>query len=194
MTDSLLSTPAKLDKTSTDDYVGDLVKYMKKVHQFVQMEHKRVREHEQDARLRHLGPDTKIDVGDYVMLKRNPKTARAGEEYMSGRFKHATDTRLFQVNAVTGGDPAKARTYTLMDPSTGSTAFEFSQPVAAERLVPIEMLPLTHAHGEYTRLKAGGREGKVTATCVDGKVYVLWDGTTQSECIDLSRMPHEFIA
>jgi hypothetical protein len=193
MIDSLLSTPAKITKRNPDDYVGDLVKYMKRVHAFVQVEHKRIRDQEQERRVRNLGSDTVLDVGDYVMLKRNPKTARPGE-HVSARFQNSTDTRLFQVNAVTGGDPAKARTYTLMDPATGSTNFEFSQPVAAERLVPIEMLPLTHAHGEKTRIRANDREGDVTATCVDGKVYIQWDGETQSECIDLSRMPHEFIA
>ncbi len=92
-----------------------------------------------------------------------------------------------------GGDPSKARTFTLKDPTTGSTSFEFAQPVAADRLIPVEVLPLTHARGVKTRLRSGNREGEITATCVDGRVHLKWDGEVDSEVVDLLRLEHEFL-
>ena len=81
-----------------------------------------------------------------------------------------------------------------MDPSTGSTQFEFAQPVHGERLIPIEVLPVTQEHDRKTRVRAGSRQGTITATCVDGKVYIHWDDAEEPECVDLSRTPHEFIS
>ena len=88
----------------------------------------------------------------------------------------------------------EARTVTLMDPATGSTTFEFAQPVSTDRLVPVDVLPLTRPHDEKTRLRAGGRTGTVQATCIDGRVHVEWGDTPgQTEVVDLADMPHEFI-
>jgi len=193
--DALLSTPNVVQKRTTDSYVLDLVKYLKKVHSYVQTEHKRVRDQQQEYKLRHQGPDSHLAIGDYVMLQGIPK--QAGEEQsddkVSGRFKHKTDKRLFQIFHAAGGDESKARAFTLMDPATGSTKFEFSQPVAADRLVPVEVLPLTKSHDEVTRLKSRNRTGTVEATSVDGRVHVKWDGKDVVEVCDLTRMPHEFI-
>jgi hypothetical protein len=187
--DALLSTPTVLEKPGTDTYVTDLVKYLKKVHQLVQTEHKRIRDSEQDAAFRKLGPSTHIEIGDYVMLKgHNPNTPG-----FSKRFQHLTDKRLFQVHSAPGGDPAKARAYTLMDPATGLTTFEFAQPVAADRLIAVEVLPLTHAGDVRTRFRSNNRVGEVTATCVDGRVHVRWEGSTGTEVVDLSRLDHEFL-
>ena len=191
--DSLLSTPAVQAKRETDVYVQDLVKYVKKVHQFVQTEHARVREHEQELRVRKFGADTHIEIGDYVMLKTQLPAPVGESAGKSVRFRHDVDKRLFQIHSATGGDPAKARTYTLMDPATGSTEFEFAQPVSADRLIAVEVLPLTHAHDEKTKIRSGNREGEVTATCVDGRVHVRWNGRDDTEVVDLSRLPHEFM-
>ncbi len=87
-----------------------------------------------------------------------------------------------------GGDPSKARTFTLKDPTTGSTSFEFAQPVAADRLIPVDVMPLT-PWGSVS----GNREGEITATCVDGRVHLKWDGEVNSEVVDLSRLEHEFL-
>ena len=64
----------------------------------------------------------------------------------------------------------------------------------AERLVPVEVLPLTHEHGTMTRLRSGTRLGTVTAKCVDGKVYILWGDQEEPERVDLNSIPHEFIS
>ena len=38
------------------------------------------------------------------------------------------------------------------------------------------------------------RDGAVTATCVDGRVYGKWDDEDHSERVDLLRIPNEFLA
>ena len=192
MSDALFATPAVLSKPTTDDYVTDLVQNLKKTHQFVQREHERIRGQQQDARLRNLGPTTPLEVGDYVMMKNIAKGGKS-DVYYSQRFRHDTDRRLFQVHSVTGGDVTKAKTYFLMGPSTGSTQFEFAQPVHGDRLIPVEVLPLTQEHEASTKIRPGSRTGEITATCVDGKVYVQWEDETEPECVDLIRLPHEFL-
>jgi len=187
--DSLV-TPAVLKKQPVDDYVGDLITYLKKVHAHVQTEHKRVRENEQDVILRRMGVGQCLDVGDYVLLKGH----QGAEKGVSQRFQHNTDTRLFQVHSVTGGDPLKAKTVTLMDPTTGSTSFDFAQPISIARLVPAEVLPLTRCDDKKTRFRSQERTGTIEATCVDGRVHVKWDDNALVQVVDLSRMPHEFIA
>jgi len=186
--DAVLSTPTVQAKRSADQYVTDLVHYMKKVHKFVQEEHKRVREVEGDRRLKERTLD-KFKIGDYVMMKTANKAPPAGH---SKRFGHTTDTRLFQIFDAPGSLD-EARTVTLMDPATGSTQFEFAQPVATDRLIPVEVLPLTRPEKEKTRIRCGHKIGVVTATCVDGRVHVKWDGVDTEEVVDLSLLPHEFL-
>ena len=84
-----------------------------------------------------------------------------------------------------------------MDPATGKTNFEFAQPVSTDRLIPVDVLPVSRPLSEKTRIKCGERCGTITATCVDGRVHVQWDETnelaTEFEVLDLSTIPHEFI-
>ena len=185
--DAVMSTPTIQAKRSPDTYVTELVHYLKKVHNFVQSEHKKVREQEGDRRLKARTID-RFKVGDYVMLK----TYKPPPQGHSGRFGHATDTRVFQIyDAPAGLD--EARTVTLMDPATGSTQFEFAQPVSTDRLIPVEVLPLTRPISERTRLRCNGRDGTIVATCIDGRVHIKWDDVDAEEVIDLSTVPHEFI-
>ena len=110
----------------------------------------------------------------------------------SKRFGCSTDTRVFQIfDAPATLD--EARTVTLMDPATGETTFEFAQPVSTDRLIPVEMLPLTRPLEEKTRIKSGHRLGTIVATCIDGRVHVKWDDREQEEVVDLSVLPHEFV-
>ena len=146
-----------------------------------------MREAEGDRRIKERTLD-KFKVGDYVMLK----TYAPPPKGHSFRFGHSTDTRVFQIY----GAPAsldETRTVSLMDPATGSTEFSFAQPVSTDRLIPVEMLPLTRPISERTRLRSGGRVGTVVATCVDGRVHVKWDDADAEEVVDLSILPHEFI-
>ena len=154
-----------------------------------------MREGEQEVRLRRLGPGARIEVGDFVLLHRTKER--------TGRFHIPNDERLFQVySAAAPGDgefggKGAARAFVLMDPATGSTEFEFAQPVTADRLVPVELLPLSQPLADdgarRTRVRAGGREGTVEATCVDGRVHIRWDSGGELEVVDLSRVPHEFV-
>ena len=86
---------------------------------------------------------------------------------------------------------------TLMDPATGKTNFEFAQPVSTDLLIPVEVLPVSRSISERTRIRCGNRSGTIEATCVDGRVHVQWDDTTdlkaEVEVLDLSTIPHEFI-
>ena len=184
--DAVLSTPSVIHKQSVDQYVTNLVVYLKKVHKFIQEEHRRVREHEGDYRIRHhsLG---EFKEGDYVMLK----SWRKPEKGVSSRFQHGTDTRLFQIMHAPG-DLGSARTVTLMDPATGKTNFEFAQPVSTDRLVPVEMLPLTRPHNERTAIISGNKRSEITATCIDGRVHVKWEDQPETEIVDCRRIPHEF--
>ena len=114
--DAVLSTPTVVAKRSADDYVSDLVEYMKSVHKFVQDEHRRIREQERDRDIRKRDM-ARFKQGDYVFLKRPGLKPEPGH---SRRFNSETDARLFQIIHA----PAtleEARTVTLMEPATGKT-------------------------------------------------------------------------
>ena len=176
-------------KPTESQYVNDLVTYLKRVHAFVNKEHSRIRAEQREYRLRKFGPDTGFSVGDYVLLRKgNVGNAQ------SRRFIPENDSRLFQIMSA-AGPVDESRAYVLQDPVTGSTAFDFAQPVSADRLVPVEILPLTRPLDDavLTRIRSQGREGVVKATCVDGRVHVLWENASELEVVDLSRLPHEFV-
>ena len=165
---------------------------MKSVHQFVQNEHRRIRERERDMDIRKRDFD-RFKIGDYVFLKRPGVKPEPGH---SRRFNSETDARLFQIiHAPSTLDEAK--TVTLMDPATGKTQFEFAQPVSTDLLIPVEVLPVSRHISERTRIRCGNRSGTIQATCVDGRVHVQWDDTAdlaaEVEVLDLSTIPHEFI-
>ena len=190
--DAVLSTPSVVAKRDVDDYVSDLVEYMKSVHRCVQDEHKRIREREHDADVKRRDID-RFKIGDYVFLKRPGIKGPAGQ---SRRFNAETDTRLFQIlHAPSTLD--EARTVTLMEPATGQTQFEFAQPVSTDLLIPVEVLPVSRPINEQTRIKCGHKTGTIQATCIDGRVHVEWDATAELEAkievLDLSTVPHEFV-
>ena len=190
--DAVLATPTVVAKRSADDYVNDLVEYMKSVHKFVQDEHRRVRERERDTDIRRRDID-RFRIGDYVFLKRPGVKPEPGH---SRRFNNETDSRLFQIiHAPSTLD--EARTVTLMEPATGKTQFEFAQPVSTDNLIPVEVLPVSRPISERTRIRCGTRTGTIQATCVDGRVHVRWDESAELaaavEVLDLSTIPHEFI-
>ena len=186
--DALLS-PAVIEKKPVDQYVKDLVVYLKKVHGFVQEEHARVRQAEQEYQIRHHGYHTSFQVGDYVLMKSTAIIPRGTSE----RFANSIEGRLYQVQSRPPGDPLTTKTVTLMDPATGSTDLGFAQPVHIDRLVPVDILPLLTPHDTRTRVKVGDRLGNIEATCVDGRVHVRYDGEGHTTVEDLSRSPHHFV-
>lgn len=110
------------------------------------------------------------------------------------RFRIEADQKLYQIHSVTRGDPSKSQPYTLMDPAFASTSFDFAQPVIGDRLIPVEGVPLTQSHEDKTRIRSGGREGEITASCVDGIVHICWGDSNDTDVVDLSRILHEFLS
>ena len=70
-TDILLGQPTTLQKVPKSEYLAELCRYLKDIHRFVDEHHTRVRETEQRAKFRELGPGTFLGLGDYVLVKRN---------------------------------------------------------------------------------------------------------------------------
>ena len=136
----LLATGNSVTKQSVDDYVERLCEYLKRVHKQVDQEHTRIREDSQRAKLRTLPMGGHLAVGDYVMVRKEP------EKGVSERLQSRTFDAVFQVVEAHGGLSAKA--YTVSDLSGNRENLGFKQPVAQDRLLPIDMLPLTHEDGD----------------------------------------------
>ena len=165
-----LCSPAVLRSVPHQDYVTDLVKYMKHVHSFVEQEHQRVRESEAKAQLRKLGAGHGgYSVGDYVLVSR-PKEAN-----VSNRFQSSNYDDVFQVVEIHGPDGDEARAYTLCDVA-GSREIRFSQPVHVDRLTPVEVLPLAQiSDDQHTRIEVDHNgtwfSGTVCAQSADCLLY-----------------------
>ena len=74
----------------------------------------------------------------------------------------------------------------------------FQQPVALERLIPVEMLPLAQVtEDQATRILISdrGRERPATikAQATDGRVYIRYDDTDKDECVDLASLKYQWI-
>jgi len=189
--DAVLSSPSSLKRISTEEYVCKLVDYIKQVHQFVESQHERVREETQKAKLRELGSGESLNVGDFCYVR------RPAEPSVSRRLQSKNFDSVFQVVEKHGEGPA-AKAYTLSDLRGKRSNLGFSQPVASERLTPVELLPLLQPTEETrTRLTlASGssfRDATIINQSLDGKVYVRYDDNGAEECLDLSRASYRWI-
>ena len=115
---------------------------------------------------------------------------------ISKRFQTGTFDQVFQV-VEAHGDGADAKAYTLSD-LTGNRELPFEQPVALDRLIPVEMLPLAHVDGDTrTRIgiHEGGRERRATIVnqTMDGRVYIRYDDETIDHCVDLASLRYEWL-
>ena len=188
--DGLLSTPTVLQATSVDSYVSQLVLYLRRAHAFVENEHKRVRNAEQELQLRKFGGDTHLAVGDFVLVKK-------GSFSSDERRKSQTPNLdvVYQIADQTGGE-ARSRAFVLCDPVTGSKELGFHQPVSADRLVPVQLAPpLTTPIGPdqpRTRLTVGGKTGTIEAVGIDGRVHVKWDHAG-TEVLDLTTTSYQWL-
>ena len=63
-TDAMFSGSQEPERLSTEEYVNDLVKYLKHVHQHVNQQHREIAEQRQEAKYRELGPGSGIAGGD----------------------------------------------------------------------------------------------------------------------------------
>ena len=189
--DCLLASPSGIERASVDKYVSDLVAYLKKVHQYVDAKHEEVRENSQRAKYRELGPGGALSVGDYCFVKKAPV------EGVSRRFQSPTFDNVFQVaEALGSGTDAKA--YILSDLSGSRENLGFAQPVALDRLIPVELLPMAAPDSDQnTRILVhdGGqsRTATIVAQAMDGRVYIKYDDSETEICVNLSSLNYQWL-
>ena len=189
-----MSNPSTVEQISTDEYVRQLVAYMRQVHGLVAQRHTEVSEQRRDAKYRELGPGTFLSVGDYCFVSR-PAQKDIGRRFQSKNFDN-----VYQV-VRTFGDGAEAKTYVLSDLAGRTHDLEFTNPVAAERLTPVDLLPQTAVSPEgdsKTRLVVNDgddqRTGTITAQSLDGRVVIKFDDKPDSpEFCDLSTMNYRWV-
>ena len=185
----LLSTPSVLEKPTVDEYVQDLVPYLKSVHQQVCKEHKRINEQQQAKLISHFGEGPQFQVGDYVLLKRPAAVTKSLQRNQPPYYN-----RLFQIVSQVGQELVRA--YTLCDAASGDTNLGFAQPVSADRLLPRVIQPLVAPVGddqERTRISINGRSASVKAIAIDGRVHVMFDGETNTELVDLTNCNYQWL-
>ena len=191
--DVILAHPVGVERVSKSEYVDQLVKYLKNVHQQVTEYNRKVKEDTQDAKYRQLGFGVHLKVGDFVLVRCEP------EKGTSRRMQRKHHPGIFQVVHVMGNatDP-DAKSYTVSNLVGQTDGLGFQQPVPLERLTPIEVQPLIHpSEDSPTRLAISHRgeekTGTVQAQAIDGNVYILFDGDSEPTCIDLTQMQYRWI-
>ena len=189
--DAILSTGATADKITHDRYVTELIRYLKQVHKFVDEQHALVRADAERAKLRQLGTGTSLAIGDYCLVAK-PLTPG-----VSARFQRRNFDGVHQV-VEAHGEGAEAKAYTVCDLRGKQTGLGFSQPVASDRLTPVDMLPLAQASEDRkTRIiiRRGGsdRPGVVENQSIDGKVSIKFDDADASELHDLASLQYRWL-
>ena len=154
-------------------------------------QHTAIRADAQRAKYRELGPGGSLSVGDYVLVKKAP------EYGTSVRFQVPTFNQVYQVVEVHGSDQ-DAKAYTLCDLVGSREDLGFTQPVALDRLIPIDLLPLAQvADDQSTHIlindRGRDRQATVKAQAADGRVYIQYDGEEVEHCVDLSSSRYQWI-
>ena len=189
--DCLLASPTGVECVSVDSYVADLVSYLKKVPKYVDEKHSLIPEDSQRAKYRELGPGGALSVGDYCFVKRQPVPGT------SKRFQHPNHDQVFMITRALG-DGSEAKSYYVSDLMGNADNLGFSQPVAAERLTYVEMLPMTQPSTDTpTRLiisdRGRDREAEIKAQCMDGRVKIQYSDEEIEHMIDLSQCKYEWL-
>lgn len=133
-----------------------------------------------------------MSLGDHCFVA-NPL-----EKGVSARFQRRNFDDVYQVVEV-HGDGAEAKAHTVCDLKGNREGLGFAQPVAAERLTPIELLPLAQpSEDQPTRilLNVAGqdRAGTVVNQTIDGKVYIRFDdGDGVAKCYDLATTRYQWL-
>ena len=186
---SMNVTPERL---SYDKYVTELVRYLKDVHKRVDEQHERVREDRHRAKLRVLGTGQGLAVGDYCLVQRPPTPG------ISVRLQQGNYSDIYQVVEV-HGDGSEAKAYTVSDLKGQREDLGFTQPVASDRLTPIDLLPLMAPSEETpTRILLSilgeDRPGTVVNQCIDGRIKIRFDHDGSEEFYDLSQAKYMWIS
>lgn len=101
------------------------------------------------------------------------------------RFQQKHYDDVFQV-VVVHGTGAEAKTYTLCNSHGQRDNSGFVQPVAAERLTPVDMLPMS-APGKDVNTRISlqrdsvRKEGTIICQGLDGIVYIMFDDEPEIE-------------
>ena len=114
------------------------------------------------------------------------------------RFQQKHYDEVFQV-VTAHGEGSAAKAYTLCNSQGQRDNLGFAQPVAAERLTPVDILPMSApAEDVNTRIslqQAGTRrEATIVSQRLDGVVYVTFDDDPEVEVpIDLTRAHYHWL-
>ena len=122
---------------------------------------------------------------------------KAPEPGVSHRFQSNTFDQVFQVVEV-HGDGHDAKAYTLSDLSGSRENLGFTQPIALDRLIPIELLPMAQVTDDQaTRImindRGRDRPATIVAQSADGKVYIRYDDMEIDLCVDLASLKYRWI-
>ena len=188
--DALVATDATVERVAKSKYVQELVRYLKEVHSYVDEQHQKVRDQRERAKLRELGEGQVVRVGDYVLLRKSHH-----EEGVSKRFQSFNYDEIFQVREILGSSLEEAKAYIISN-LAGSTDIGHIQPIARERLTPVEVTPFLQTAGDSrTRLAIDMGKGELeNATIVslflDGRVLIEMEDGCDQHTIDLTE--HEY--
>ena len=96
------------------------------------------------------------------------------------------------------GSGVDAKACTLSDLSGSRENLGFVQPVALDRLIPVELLPMSVPDGDQNiriLVHEGGqsRPGTIVAQSADGKVYLRYDDTDIDICTNLSSLNYQWL-
>ena len=161
------------------------------MHKYVDEQHTLIREDTQRTKYRELGSDGTLTVGDYCLVKKAPVAG------ISTRLQVPTFDQVFQV-VETHGIGIDAKAYTLSNLSGSRENLGFTQPVALDRLIPIELLPLAQTDvDQATRILvhqgSNDRRATIKGQTMDGKVYIQYDDMDVEQCVDLSNLKYQWL-
>ena len=159
----------------------------------VHEQHEVVRASREAAKLRELGYGAGLSIGDYCLATRPLCKGQ--------RLNFDEVFQEVEVNTPRDGeDPHldEAKTYVLSDLRGERENLGFTQPVARERLTPIEMTPLSQTDDiARTRisLRVNGqfRLGTIKNQMLDGRVMITLDDELDKRCVNLSREEYRWI-
>ena len=186
------ASPSAVRKMPKDSYVSELVEYLKYVHKHVDERCRTAREARERAKLREHGVGEHLQEGEYCLVQKPP------EKNLSARFQQKHYDEVFQV-VTAHGEGSAAKAYTLCNSQGQRDNLGFAQPVAAERLTPVDILPMSApAEDVNTRIslqQAGTRrEATIVSQRLDGVVYVTFDDDPEIEVpVDLTRAHYHWL-
>ena len=186
------ATPGAVHKVPKHEYVSQLVEYLKYVHKHVDERSAAARDARERAKLREHGVGEHLKEGEYCLVQKPP------EKNLSMRFQQKHFDDVYQVVGVHGTD-SEAKAYTVCNSQGQRDNLGFVQPVAAERLTSVDILPMS-APGDDVNTRISlhrngiGKEGTIVSQRLDGTVYIVFDDNPDVEVpVDLTKSKYYWI-